>query len=291
MAKTWESSILVPMEPKTYLQATKSLQANQWMEAMQQEYNSLIHNGTWSLIDLPASRNAMQNKWVFKLKMATDSNVAQFKARLIAKGFSQREGINYSEAFSPIIKFDSIRTIMSIVATNNLMVKQFDIETAFLYNDIEEQIYMHQPTGFTNPVHPQKVCLMQKSLYVLEQSACNWNRKFNQNLQLFGLQPILADPCMFVGGSYNNKIILAIFIDDRIICNLNEGAIDQVLHHMRDKFKLTTRVPKVYVGLHIEHDMDQRVLQLDQTRYITKKLVEFGFTNCIPVSVPAYPHA
>jgi hypothetical protein len=142
MAKIRESSIPVPTEPKTYLQATKSLHADQWLEAMQQEYNSLIHNGTWSLIDLPAGRNAIHNKWVFKLKMATDGNVARFKAKLVAKGFSQREGIDYSETFSPIVKFDSIRTIMSIAAADNLIVKQFDVETVFLYGDIEEQIYM-----------------------------------------------------------------------------------------------------------------------------------------------------
>jgi hypothetical protein len=96
---------------------------------------------------------------------------------------------------------------------------------------------------------------------------------------------------VFVGGSYSNKIILAIFVNAGIICSLNEGTIDQVLHHMRYKLKLTTGVLEVYVGLHIECDMNQHIIQLDQTRYMIRKLAEFGFTDCVPISVPANPHA
>ena len=150
---------------------------------------------------------------------------------------------------------------------------------------------MCQPTSFIDPVHLQKVCLMQKSLYGLKQSAYNWNKKFTENLQLFSLQPTLTDPCVFVDGVYSSKIILAIFVDNSIICSLHEGAIDQVLHHMKDKFKLTTGISEVYVGLHIVRNMDQRILQLDQNRYIAKKLIEFGFNDYIPVSVLADPHA
>lgn len=97
---------------------------------MEQEYNSLISNETWVLTELPPGRKAIQNKWVFKVKTALDGSISRYKARLVAKGFSQREGVDYLETFSPVVKFDSIRTILSIAAVEDLDIVQFDVETA-----------------------------------------------------------------------------------------------------------------------------------------------------------------
>jgi hypothetical protein len=280
----------IPAEPKTYLQATKSSEKAHWHTAMQQEFNSLISNNTWILQDLPPGRSAIQNKWIYKLKLAPDGSVARFKARLVAKGFSQREGVDYSETFSPVVKFDSIRAILSIAAADNLLIKQFNVETAFLYGDISEDIYMVQPAGFTDPNNPEQVCKVIKSLYGLKQSACNWNKKFRQTLQTLGLRPTLADPCVFVSSS-GPTLILAIFVDDGIICSQHTDQIDKVLHQMQDAFKITTATPEIYVGLHINRDLTTKTLQLDQNRYIHKKLEEYGYHDCAPLSIPADPHA
>lgn len=200
------------VEPETYMEAMQSPEVEQWQHAMRQEIDSLKKNGTWKLVELPQGRHTIKNKWVYKLKFATDGSVARFKARLVAKGFTQREGVDYFETFSPVAKFDSIRAILSIAAADNFLIKQFDVETAFLYGEIEEEIFMTQPTGFIDPEYPKSVCKVLKSIYGLRQSACNWNITFTENLRRFGLQPTCADPCVFVGGFGPSKIVLAIFV-------------------------------------------------------------------------------
>jgi hypothetical protein len=128
-----------------------STQKPQWQLAMQEEFNSLMQNGTWEYQTLPPGRRVIQNKWVFKQKLSVDGSVDRYKARLAAKGFTQCEGIDFKETFSPVIKFDSIRTILSVATAEDMNITQFDVKTAFLYGDIEEEIYMVQHQGFEHP--------------------------------------------------------------------------------------------------------------------------------------------
>ena len=141
------------------------------MAAMEDEMNSLIKNKTWSLITLPSGRKAIKNRWVFKLKLNSDNYIMKYKARLVAKGFTQKEGIDYSETFSPVVKYDSLRVILAIASQLDLEILQFNVKTAFLNGDLQEEIYMEQPEGFI-AVGPDanKVCLFQRSLYGLKQA-------------------------------------------------------------------------------------------------------------------------
>jgi hypothetical protein len=145
-------------EPQTYAQAMRSPQADQWQDAMNREYNSLIENNTWTLVPLPRDRTVVQNKWVYKVKYKTDGAVDKFKARLVAKGFTQKAGIDYSETFSPVIKHQSIRVLLATAAEKHMQLRQFDIGTAFLNGDLSEEIYMKQPIGFISSTHTDFVC-------------------------------------------------------------------------------------------------------------------------------------
>jgi hypothetical protein len=140
----------IPEEPATFDEAMASPERQEWIAAMKSEYESLIKNNTWMLQNLPAGRHPISNKWVFKLKIAADGSIHRFKARLVARGFTQREGLDYNETVSPVVKFDSIRTILSIVAADDMEIIQFDVCTAFLNASVEEEIYMSQPKGFVN---------------------------------------------------------------------------------------------------------------------------------------------
>jgi hypothetical protein len=119
-------------EPKTYHEATIGPDQAQWQQAMQDEYNSLLQNQTWSITNLPQGRNVVDRKWTYKLKFHVDGIVARFKSRLVAKGYSQRPGIDFFETYFPVVCVDSIRIILSIAAVDNLDIRQFDIATAFL---------------------------------------------------------------------------------------------------------------------------------------------------------------
>lgn len=114
----------------------------------------------------------ISNRWVFKKKYTVDGNVDKYKARLVIKGFSHKQGIDFNEIYAPVVKYNTVRTVLSIFAVENLEMIQFDVKTAFLFGDLEETIYMEPPLGFEID---NRVCLLKKSLYGLKQAPRQWN--------------------------------------------------------------------------------------------------------------------
>lgn len=163
-------------EPKSYEEAVISKDSKEWQDAMKSEYDSLMKNHTWILVEKPKDQKLIDNKWVFKVKRHPDESIERYKARVVARGFTQEHGIDYEETFSPVVRFTSIRIMLAIAAQNRFKVKQFDVATAFLYGELEEDVYMKQPIGFDD--NSGRVCKLQKSLYGLKQSSRCWNIKF-----------------------------------------------------------------------------------------------------------------
>ena len=135
---------------------------------MQDELDSLLKNKTWDLCKFPASKRALQNKWVYRLK-EEDGRKKIFKAKLVVKGFAQKKGIDFDEIFSPIVKMTSILTILSIMATEDLHLEKFDVRKTFLHGDLDEEIYMAQPQGFEVKGKENLMCRFKKNLYGLKQ--------------------------------------------------------------------------------------------------------------------------
>lgn len=123
-------------EPQSYNQATNCAENEKWIAAMKEEYHSLIQNQTWNLIERPKNQTFVDNKWVFKVKKNPGDSVDRYKARLLARGFTQEYGVNYFETFSPVVRFTSITIILVIASNRNMNLKQFDIKTAFLNGDL-----------------------------------------------------------------------------------------------------------------------------------------------------------
>ena len=138
----------LPSVPKTYQEAVTGSFAKQWIQAMNEEFDSLLTNDTWRLTPLSTGRKAIKCKWVYALKTKPDGSLKRFKARLVAKGCSQIPGVDFRQTYSPTVKYDSIRLILSLVASKDLEMRQFDIKIAFLHGSIEEEIYMHQVEGY-----------------------------------------------------------------------------------------------------------------------------------------------
>jgi hypothetical protein len=158
-------------EPSTYTEAIISGDREKWVVAMQEEMQSLEHNGTWDIVCLPAGKKVLRYKWIFKRKeCSSPSETTRFKARLVAKDFSQISGIDYNDVFSPVVKHSSIRALLGIVAIHDLELEELDVKTALIHGDLEEEIYMDQPEGFI--VHGKENCVykLKKSLYDLKQS-------------------------------------------------------------------------------------------------------------------------
>ncbi|KAG8481529.1 hypothetical protein CXB51_026324 [Gossypium anomalum] len=162
-------------EPSNYSEAISCEDSEKWMFAMQEEMESLHKNKTWDLVKLPKGKKTVRCKWVFKKKEGTPGvEEPKYKARLVAKGYSQVPGVDFTDVFSPVVKHSSIRALLGIVAMHDLELEQLDVKTAFLHGELEEDIYMQQPEGFTVSEKEDYVCLLKKSLYGLKQSPRQW---------------------------------------------------------------------------------------------------------------------
>ena len=135
-------------EPATYKEAMRSPNCRrQWAQAIEEELTSLASNGTWELVELPKGRQPITSKWVFKVKYTPSGLVDRFKARLVARGFSQQYGIDYEETFAPTLRFDSLRMLLAIAAYDDLHLHQMDVVSAYLAGELEEEIYMGPSRG------------------------------------------------------------------------------------------------------------------------------------------------
>ena len=132
-------------QPKTMDEALSSQHAEEWKEASRSEYQSLMDNNTWDLVELPEGKEAIGCKWVFKVKHNSEGEVERFKCHLVAKGYSQRYGVDFEETFAPVVRFSSIRTLLAFAVNKDMIVHQMDVVTAFLNGELQEEIYMQQP--------------------------------------------------------------------------------------------------------------------------------------------------
>ncbi|KZS13017.1 Uncharacterized protein APZ42_021944 [Daphnia magna] len=217
-----QDSTLNPTEPETYREAINCPEAEFWIEVINEEYNSLIQNNTWTLCQLPCDRKAIEGKWVLKYKPGFKTTSPRYKARFVIKGFSQINGLDYTETYAPVAKTFSFRMIMSIAAENDLEMIQLDIKTTFLYGTLEEEIYMKHPEGFIIPGKEEEVCRLVKSLYGLKQASRVWNVKFNEFIVAFGLERSKCDPCIYYRylrpGEPDEEITFFIlYVDDGLI--------------------------------------------------------------------------
>ena len=144
------------------------------MSAMEKEMKSLHENKVWNLVELPKDRKVVGSKWVFKQKVGANGSVERYKARLVAQGFSQKFGLDYDETFCPVVRFESVRTVIALAVQNGLKLHQLDVATAFLNGELDEEIFMKQPEGFAVKGQEHLVCRLNRSIYGLKQSPRCW---------------------------------------------------------------------------------------------------------------------
>jgi len=270
-------------EPETYDEAVNSNQHAKWLEAMDSEMHSLNENETWTLEDLPIGRKAIPCKWVYKIKQNPDGSVDRYKARLVIKGCSQRKGVDYGETFSPVVRASSIRAVLSVAASQNMVLAQFDVSTAFLYGSLEEEIYMHQPEGFSDG--SGRVCRLKRSLYGLKQAPRCWNKRFGNFLRQLGFEQNEADPCIFMRFKGNEKIIIALYVDDGLIASTNEAEVRNLIADLESEFKITAKEASYLLGLEIKVQPDGSI-KICQEGYTKRILERFGMAECRPSSTP-----
>jgi hypothetical protein len=172
------------VEPKSFKQAMSGPDADKWYEACMAEMQAHFENGTWQLVQLPAGRKAIGSKWVFKIKRNADGSVECFKARLVAQGFSQRPGVDFTETFAPTTKWAALRTVFALAAIEDMEMESIDISNAYLNGVLKDvDVYMRQPEGFESG-SPGDVAHLDKGLYGLKQGGRCWFDKLDDELHV-----------------------------------------------------------------------------------------------------------
>uniref|UniRef100_A0A2N9FFW3 Integrase catalytic domain-containing protein n=1 Tax=Fagus sylvatica TaxID=28930 RepID=A0A2N9FFW3_FAGSY len=277
-------------EPESFQEVQSHKDKQSWMKAMHEEMDSLHKNNTYELVELPKGKKALRNKWVFKLKKDGEKLV-KYKARLVVKGFNQKQGIDFDEIFSPVVKMSSIRVILGLTASLDLELEQMDVKTAFLHGDLKEEIYMVQPEGFEAKGKEHKVCRLKKSLYGLKQAPRQWYKKFDSFMVGQGYTRTDADHCVYVRQFPNGKfIILLLYVDDMLIVGQDANMVGS-LKELFKSFDMKDLGPaRQIMGMQILRDRKAKKLWLSQEKYVERVLERFNMKHAKLVSTPLGGH-
>ncbi|KAJ0542271.1 putative RNA-directed DNA polymerase [Helianthus annuus] len=269
-------------EPTTFTVANAD---PNWRKAMAEEYSSLMRHGTWTLVPYDPRSNVVDCKWVYRLKKDQHGCVQRYKARLVAKGFHQQHGIDYTETFSPVVKATTIRVVLSLAVQHKWPLRQLDVQTAFLYGDLKETVYLKQPPGFVDPRYPNHVCRLRKSLYGLKQAPRAWFHRLSSALLALGFKGSNTDPSLFVYCASDTVLYMLVYVDDIILTGNKPEAIDHVVRRLGSTFDIKDMGPLSYfLGISVTRkDGD---LHLSQQNYIKELLARANLSHAKPVSSP-----
>ena len=275
------------IEPRTYEEAIYGLHAREWKAATVREIIALISKGTWKLAQLPRGRAPVTCKWVFKVKYNSDGTVNKFKARLVARGFSQIENIDFHETFAPTLRFESLRLFFANAVKHDMLVEQMDVDNAYLNSDLEEEIYMTVPPGYPKEVPEGVVLRLEKGLYGLKQAARKWNEKFINAMRRMGFIPITADGCILIRVSSEGMTIICLYVDDILIGAVLQSIIDATKKAIHKEFKSTEAGPvNRILGIQVHRDWKKKTLILEQSQYAERLLKDYSMHEATPVSTP-----
>ena len=294
----WKTTAIVsaaadstPEHLLTFTEVTKGEEKGLWIEAIQSEMDSLHANRTWILVPRSEAVNLLSSKWVFKRKDIINDNgehSIKHKAQLVTRGFEQKYGIDYAETYAPVVKFCTLRMFFALTVHHDLFCDQMDVKTAFLYGNLEQEIYMEQPEGFVSPAYPNHVCKLQKALYGLKQAPRQWHAKIDEFLiSELTFQSSPYDPCFYVRNSKDSMMIIALYVDDLLLASSSRDLLDELKEEFCKRFEMKDcGRARVCLGLEIVRDPSRGLLHLNQTRYAEKVLERFGMENSSPVTTP-----
>ena len=249
---------------------------------MNTEMKALYENDTFEIVELPSDRKAIGSKWVYKIKYKSSGDIDRFKARLVVQGFGQKEGVDFDETFSPVVKIVTIRCVINLAVQQCWPIFQLDVNNAFLYGDLEETVYMKLPPGYFDE-NDKRVCRLKKSLYGLKQAPRQWNAKLSSTLLENGFVQSKSDYSLFTKNDSGVFIALLVYVDI-IITGNNLDAIDDVKMYLKTKFQIKD-LGKLKYFLGIEVFETKNGVCLSQRKYCLDLLSEFGLLACKPSAI------
>ena len=277
-------------EPNTVDEALSCSEKENWKEAMKGEFQSLCENQVWDLVPPPRDCKVINSKWVFKCKQGENGLVERYKARLVAQGYSQRPGIDYDETFSPVVRFESVRSVVALAVHENMKLHQMDVRTAFLNGELNEIVFMKQPEGFVKEGKENLVCRLKKSIYGLKQSPRCWNTALDDHLKKVKFIQTKGDPCLYVSTDGAETIIIAVYVDDILIGGKTDKRIAGVKIAIAERFEVKDMGELHYfLGVKVVQDLKASTVWLGQPAYSENIILQFNMQNAKTCRTPVNP--
>ncbi|GJZ56453.1 retrovirus-related pol polyprotein from transposon TNT 1-94 [Tanacetum coccineum] len=229
-------AFLTLVEPKTYKDA---LTQSCWIKAMQEELYEFEHLEVWELVPRPDKVMVITLKWIYKVKLDELGGILKNKARLVARGYRQEEGIDFEESFAPVARLEAVRIFLAFAAHMNMIVYQMDVKTAFLNGILREEVYVSQPDGFVDPDNPNHVYRLKKALYGLKQAPRAWYDLLSSFLLSQGFSKGTVDPTLFIRREGKDILLVQIYVDDIIFASTTTELCDKFSEIMCSKFKMS----------------------------------------------------
>uniref|UniRef100_A0A1X7STM5 Reverse transcriptase Ty1/copia-type domain-containing protein n=1 Tax=Amphimedon queenslandica TaxID=400682 RepID=A0A1X7STM5_AMPQE len=256
-------AILGSGDPVGIEEALESKLSQHWKEAADSEYQSLMDNETWELVELPSRHKPVGCKWVFKTKRDCNGKVEWYKARLVAKGYTQKHGVDYDETFSPVVQYSSIRALLAFAVQNK--------------------------TGYVREGKEQLVCKLKKSFYGLKQSSRCWNTVFKNHMESINFNQCSAEPCIFVRRGGKDLSITAVYVDDLIVITSTPQLMKNIKGDLAARFRMKDLGNLHHcLGMTIDYDEEEGCLWLHQRQYISSLLERYGLSEAKVSATPAY---
>ncbi|KAK2416401.1 putative mitochondrial protein [Trifolium repens] len=273
------------IKPKT---TNEALSDDAWIVAMEEELNQFKRNDVWDLVPKPKHKNIIGTKWVYINKLNEQGEVTRNKARLVAQGYSQQEGIDFTETYAPVARLEAIKLLLSYAVNNDITLYQMDVKSAFLNGVISEEVYVKQPPGFEDLANPDHVFRLKKSLYGLKQAPRAWYERLSTFLVNNGFEKGQVDNTLFRKTLKKDILIIQIYVDDIIFGSTNATLCKNFSKLMQDEFEMSM-IEELKFFLGIQINQTKKGTFIHQSKYIKDLLKKFNLKDCKPMNTPMHP--
>ncbi|KAG8068859.1 hypothetical protein GUJ93_ZPchr0005g15577 [Zizania palustris] len=275
-------SFVSSIEPK---HVDEALNDPDWVNAMHEELNNFERNKVWTLVERPKEHNVIGTKWVFRNKQDENGLVVRNKARLVAQGFTQVEGLDFGETFAPVARLEAIRILLAFASCFDIKLYQMDVKSAFLNGEIAELVFVEQPPGFENPKNPNHVYKLSKALYGLKQAPRAWYERLRDFLLSKGFKIGKVDTTLFTKIINDDFFVCQIYVDDIIFGSTNEELCKVFGDMMSREFEMSMIGElSFFLGLQVKQLKNGTFVS--QTKYIHDLLKRFGLMEAKPIKTP-----
>lgn len=276
--------------PKTFRNAMSSPEAVHWKEATDEEYNSLVSNDTWDLVQRPKNVFVLPVMWIFAIKLCIKGTIERYKARLVVLGNLQKIGRDFNESYAPVVNELTFRIFLSIAVRFKLLIHQIDVKTAFLNADIVGDVYVEQPPGYKINGKENFVYKLKKALYGLKQSALQWNIKLNEIMNQIGFKRALSDQCLYYANFNDGFALIIVYVDDLLIACSDIDLMNRIKSKLKSLIEISDKgVVKHFLNLDIDYDFENQRLYISQSHYIENLLRETGMCDSNGAKTPVVP--